>query len=140
MKRHARTLLLLFGLLAAACANAGGRGKANALEKAQYAYSAALRWGDIRGAWLQLDPAWRNTHPLGDFDLERYKQVQITSYEVMDSSGGGVDEAVRSVEIGLANRNTMAARTMTYRETWHYDSESKTWWVTSGLPDFWNGQ
>ena len=140
MKRHARTLLLLLGLLAAACASAGGRGKANALEKAQYAYSAALRWGDIRGAWMQLDPAWRNTHPLSDFDLERYKQVQITSYQVMDSGGGDVDEAVRSVEIGLANRNTMAARTMTYRETWHYDPATKTWWVTSGLPDFWNGQ
>ena len=29
---------------------------------------------------------------------------------------------------------------MTYRETWHYDPATKTWWVTSGLPDFWNGQ
>lgn len=140
MKSHIRTLLLLACLLAAACASAGSRGKANALEKAQYAYSAALRWGDIRGAWAQQDPAWRGAHPLSDFDVERYKQLQVTSYQVTDSGGGDVDEAVRTIEVGIANRNTMAARTVTYRETWHYDTASKTWWVTSGLPDFWNGQ
>lgn len=140
MKFRIRTLLLLLGLFAAACASAGTRGKANALEKAQYAYSAALRWGDIRGAWAQQDPAWRNAHPLSDFELERYKQVEITSYRTLDSGSGDVDEAVRTIEVGLANRNTMAARTITYRETWRYDAATKTWWVTSGLPDFWNGQ
>lgn len=140
MRAALRILLLSIGLCAAACASAGGRAKANALEKAQYAYSAALRWGDIRGAWAQQDPAWRGAHPLSDFDLERYKQVQVTSYEVTDSGAGAADEAFRIVEIGLANRNTMAARTASYRETWHYDAAAKTWWVTSGLPDFWNGQ
>ncbi|MBS0199316.1 MAG: hypothetical protein JSR70_02590 [Proteobacteria bacterium] len=140
MKFRIRTLLLLLGLFAAACASAGTRGKANALEKAQYAYSAALRWGDIRGAWAQQDPAWRSAHPLSDFELERYKQVEITSYRTLDSGSGDVDEAVRTIEVGLANRNTMAARTITYRETWRYDAATKTWWVTSGLPDFWNGQ
>lgn len=140
MKPGIRILWLMIGLLAAACTSAGTRGKANALEKAQYAYSAALRWGDIRGAWAQQDPAWRSTHPLGDFEIERYKQLEVTSYQVMDSSGGDVDEAVRTIEIGIANRNTMAVRTVTYRETWHYDAATKTWWVTSGLPDFWNGQ
>lgn len=138
--KHLRILLLMLGLLVAACASAGSRAKANALDKAQYAYSAALRWGDVRGAWMQQDPAWRAAHPLGDFDIDRWKQVQITSYQVVDSAGGDPDEAIRSIEIGIANRNTMAARTVTYRETWHYDAAAKTWWVTSGLPDFWNGQ
>ncbi|PNS08670.1 hypothetical protein [Solilutibacter silvestris] len=138
--KHLRTLLLLLGLLATACAGAGTRAKANALDKAQYAYSATMRWGDIRGAWAQQDPAWRAAHPLTDLELERYKQLQVTSYQVLDSTGGDPDEAMRTIEIGIANRNTMAARTVTYRETWHYDAAAKTWWVTSGLPDFWNGQ
>ena len=140
MKFRIHTLLLLIALLATATASAGGRGKANALEKAQYAYSAAVRWGDVHGAWALQDPAWRGAHPLADFDIDRWKQIQITSYQVMDSTGGGSDEALRSIEIGIANRNTMAARTVSYRETWHYDAATKTWWVTSGLPDFWNGQ
>ena len=140
MKPALRLLALLFGLCIAVSATAGGRSKANALEKAQYAYSAALRWGDIRGAWAQQDPAWRGTHLLSDFDLARYQQLQVTSYRVIDSAADDAGDAVRTIEIGLANRNTMAARTAVYRETWHYDATAKTWWVTSGLPDFWNGQ
>ncbi len=140
MKPALRILVLLLGLCVAVSALAGSRSRANALEKAQYSYSAALRWGDIRGAWAQQDPAWRVAHPLSDFDLERYQQLQVTSYRVIDSAAGDADEAIRTIEIGIANRNTMAARTAVYRETWHYDAAAKTWWVTSGLPDFWNGQ
>ena len=51
-----------------------------ALEEAQYAYSAAIRWGDFEGAWNLVDPEYREEHPLSDIDFSRYKQVQISGY------------------------------------------------------------
>ena len=28
----------------------------------------------------------------------------------------------------------------TYRERWRYDEAAKTWWLTSGMPDLWQGE
>lgn len=129
--------ILVMGL--SACASAGGT-QMSALEQAQYAYSAAIRWGDIEGAWAQVDPAWKSAHPLTDIERARYKQVQVTSYKPVVSDAMGEGLALRVVEIGVVNRNTMAERNVRYEERWRYDTVSKTWLVTSGLPDFWVGR
>lgn len=125
-------------LLLPGCASGGGKGQA--LERAQYAWSAAIRWGDFEGAWNLVDPAWRERHPLTDVELERYAQVQVSHYR----PGGAQDLAdgtvVREVDIGLVNRHTMAERGLRYRETWRWDEQAGTWWITGGLPDFWRGR
>ena len=54
--------------------------KGTALEEIQYAYSAAIRWGDFEGAWNLVDPEVRKERPLTDIDFSRYKQVQISGY------------------------------------------------------------
>lgn len=128
--------MLLLGV--SACASSGSQ--LSALEKAQYAYSAAIRWGDIDGAWAQVDPAYREAHPLGAIERARYAQVQVTGYRPVDSQSLGEGESLRVVEIGVVNRNTMAERSVRYQERWRYDLASKNWYVTSGLPDFWSGQ
>ena len=129
--------ILVLGL--SACASSGGR-QMSALEQAQYAYSAAIRWGDIDGAWSQIDPAWKDAHPLTDIERARYKQIQVTGYKPVASEPLGEGMALRVVEIGVVNRNTMAERTLRYTEEWKFDPAGKTWWVTSGLPDFWAGE
>lgn len=129
--------ILVLGL--SACASSGGR-QMSALEQAQYAYSAAIRWGDIDGAWSQIDPAWKDAHPLTDIERARYKQIQVTGYKPVASEAPGEGLALRVVEIGVVNRNTMAERTMRYEERWRYDPLAKAWYVASGLPDFWSGQ
>jgi hypothetical protein len=48
-------------------------------------------------------------------------------------------EVVRDIQIGVINRNTLAERTVRYRERWRYDEAAKTWWLVSGLPDLWSG-
>ena len=128
--------MLMLGL--SACASTGGQ--MNALEKSQYAYSAAIRWGDIDGAWTQIDPAWKSANPLTDIQRERYKHVQVTGYKPAASEPLGEGMALRVEEIGVVNRNTMAERSIRYEERWRYDAPTKTWLVTSGLPDFWSGR
>jgi len=126
-------LLLALGLLAS-CANKIDR--ASDLDKVQYAYSAAIRWGDFEGAWNMVDPAYRKAHPMTDMEFERYKQVQISAYHDLGAQVGD-GTAAREIQIGVINRNTLVERQTRYTEQWRYDPAAKTWWLATGLPNLW---
>lgn len=128
-------------LLAAALGLAGcaSTGKGDALDSAQYAWSAAIRWGDFEGAWNLVDPKERAAHPLSELEFARYKQVQISGYRELGAHATD-DGAEREIEIGVVNRNTLAERQVRYTERWHYDPAAKAWWIESGLPDLWPTQ
>ena len=114
--------------------------KGTALDEVQYAYSAAIRWGDFEGAWNLVDPEYRDKHPLTDIDFSRYKQVQISGYREKGMEIQPSGTVMRDIEIGVINRNTLAERTVRYRENWRYDEKSKSWWLDGGLPDLWQGE
>lgn len=127
---------LLLGVLAiGGCAT----DRRSALQDAQYAYSAAIRWGDFEGAWTLVEPAYREAHPLTDLELSRYKQVQISGYREL-ASQIGEDTAMREIGIGVINRNTLVERQTRYTEQWRRDPETKAWMLTVGLPDLWQGE
>ena len=129
-------LLCLFAV--AACAAPKGS-KGDKLRAAQYAFSGAVRWNDFEAAMTLIEPELREKHKLSEMELERYKQVQISAYNEI---GSRVEEygAVRDIEIGVINRHTMAERRVRYVENWKWDEEEKAWWLTSQLPDLWQGQ
>ena len=125
--------LLLALCLPAGCATAS---RDRALHEAQYAWSAAIRWGDFEGARTLVDPAWREAHPLTDLERARYGQVQISAYRDVSSSVQG-DTARRVVEVGVVNRHTLEERQLRHTELWRWDEAAGTWWVVNGLPDLW---
>ena len=84
-----------------------------------------------------VDPKFREEHPLTDIDFSRYKQVQISSYREQGTALQASGTAIRDIEIGVINRNTLAERTVRYREQWRYDETAKAWWLINGLPDLW---
>jgi hypothetical protein len=131
--------MLLSLLLVLLGCGAAKMGQMDALQQAQYAYSAAIRWGDFEGAWNMVDPQYRKAHPMSELEFERYKQVQITGYHDM---GEQVTQtaALREIGIGAVNRNTLVERQVRYTERWRYDAEAKVWWLTVGLPDLWQGE
>ena len=133
------SLLGLFVL--AGCAGTPKTTQRDRLDALQYTWSAAIRWGDFEGAVQLLDPKLLDTARPTALELERYKQVQISGYrDLGESRDLEAGTAVREVDIGVINRHTQAERTVRYRETWRWDPEAKTWWITSGLPDLWAGQ
>jgi len=132
-----RCVLLCCLALLAGCPKSASKG--TALEELQYTYSAAIRWGDFEGAYNLVDPKVRTERPLTDIDFSRYKQVQISGYTDQGGSVTPNGEVVRDIQIGVINRNTLAERTVRYRERWRYDEAAKTWWLVSGLPDLWSG-
>lgn len=140
MARLLRLLPFLALLVLAGCASMKGT-QSDALDRAQYAWSAAVRWNDFDGAVNLIDPEKRATLTPTALQMERYKQVQISSYR---DSGASTDMAagtsVRDIQIGVINRHTQSERTVRYRETWRWDAQAHTWWNTSGLPDLWEGQ
>ena len=132
-----RCVLIACLAMLAGCPKSASKG--TALDEIQYTWSAAIRWGDFEGAWGLVDPKVREAHPMTDLDFSRFKQVQISSYRDTGSSIVGGD-VVRDIEIGVINRNTLAERSVRYRERWRYDEAAKTWWLTSGMPDLWQGE
>lgn len=135
-----RLLALLCLVLLAGCASMGPTPQ-DALDRAQYDWSAAVRWNDFEGAVNLIDPKLRKDLAPTGLQMERYKQVQISSYRDVgtntDLKGG---TSTRDIDIGVINRHTQTERTTRYRETWRWDEAGRTWWNTSGLPDLWAGQ
>lgn len=130
----------LLGLVLSLSACASSRPQMSELEKRQYAYSAAIRWGDFEGAWSMVDPKYREQNPMTELEFSRYQQVQVSGYRDLAAQAVPERSAVREIQIGVINKNTMAERTLRYTEQWRYDAEAKTWWITDGLPDFWKGE
>ena len=66
---------------------------------------------------------------------QRYHQVQVTAYNDQPAAPLGPDEVAQTVEIGLVNVNTQAARSIVDHQVWRYDEKEKRWWLTTGLPN-----
>jgi hypothetical protein len=123
-------LALLLALLAACDSTGGTRAKVTAMDE----YAAALRWNEIERALAFVDPAVQSARPLTDLERERYKQLQVTGYEVKsrrDTPEGGVEQ---SVEVRVVNRHTQQERIVTVQESWRWDAAAKRFWLASGLP------
>jgi hypothetical protein len=130
--------LVVVLLLAVAGGAVAGK-KRSLLEKNQYAYSAAIRWGDFEGAWSMVDPKVREDKPMTDADFSRFEQIQVTSYRDLASMSRPDGAVLREVQIEILNRNNLTQRRVRYTEVWRYDAESKNWWIEA-LPDFWHGR
>jgi hypothetical protein len=98
-------------------------------------YASAIRWGDIEGALSFIDPEVLKAHPVTKLDLERYHQVQITTYNDQPPVRINDLEVRQIVEIGLVNTNTQAARSIVDKQVWRLDEKANRWWLMSGLPD-----
>ena len=132
-------LLLVLVSLLAACASMSNQ--QDLLNRNQYAWSEAIRWDGFERAMNLVDPLKREEHSLTDVELARYDQVKISHYRDLGSSQNlEAGTAVRDIEIGVVNKHTMTERRVRYREEWRWDEAAKTWWITSGLPDLWDGE
>lgn len=99
-----------------------------------YDFAGAMRWGDFNKAYDFVDPKTKQEHPLTDLERERFKQIEVSGYEVL-SKVVGTDTVDQQVRLDLINRNTQVPRNVIYREHWRWDPVVKTWWLVSGLPD-----
>lgn len=120
-------------LLLVACAGGPGT-RADALQRAQYEYSAAIRWNQFEVAAEFIDPAVRDRQPLDSFELERLRQNRVVGYTVISRSLQPEGGERLEIELRLVNLHTQAERVLRVRETWRWDPTAKRWWQSEGLP------
>lgn len=131
--RFPRTVLVLaLALLLAACASSGQR---SPRDQMLYDYVSAVRWSDFDAAARFLDPELLAREPMTDLERERYRQFQVSGYEVKSASEPAEGEYEQVVEIRVVNRHTQVEKIITDRQRWRWDPEAKRWWLASGLPD-----
>lgn len=138
MHRRAALIAVLSTGFAAACADMSMQhiqSKETILEETLKNYAATIRWGDMLQAQAFVDPAYRQAHPLSDLDMQRYRQVQVTTYNDQPAAPLNENEVAQTVEIGLVNVNTQGARSIVDHQVWKYDEKQKHWWLMTGLPD-----
>ncbi|HEX5693469.1 MAG TPA: hypothetical protein VFY00_02490 [Arenimonas sp.] len=125
-------LVLALALLLAACATSGQR---SPRDQTLYNYVSAVRWSDFDNAAKFVDPLVLAAEPLTALELERYRQFQVSGYEVKAASEPAEGEYEQVVEIRVVNRHTQVEKVLTDRQRWRWDPEAKRWWLASGLPD-----
>ena len=138
MHRRAALIAVLSTGFAAACADMSMQHiqtKETILEDTLKNYAAIIRWGNILDGLSFVDPAYRQAHPMTDLDMQRYQQVSVTAYNDAPAAPLNELEVAQTVEIGLVNKNTQAARSIIDHQVWKYDEKQKHWWLMTGLPD-----
>ena len=133
MRRYVMPALV--ALLLGACATDKMRSRQTVLVDTLKAYAGTIRWGDVAQAQSFIDPKVLAEHPPTALQLARFKQVRITAYDEQPAVPVNENEVRQTVEIGLVNVNSQAARSVIDHQVWHYDEAQKHWWLTSGLPD-----
>ena len=135
MNKSLRVLVSLV-LLALLAACAGEAKKTDPFDKILAGYSAAIRWSEWDEAIEFVDPVERARQPLTDLERERFKLIQVTSYEVKRKRMTPEGTFEQVVEIRLISKNTQRERMITDHQVWTWDDVAKRFWLSSGLPDF----
>lgn len=130
--RLLRVFALLLLALVTACGSMGAN--RNPRDDMLYLYVSAIRWSDFDKAVAFIDPKVLEQRPVTAFELERYKQFQVSGYDVRTGREPAEGEYEQVVEIRFVNRHTQVEKIVTDHQHWRYDPEAKRWWLTTGLP------
>jgi len=103
-------------------------------------YAAALRWGDIQGAWNYVDPAVRAERPLTAQQKALYNTVRVAEYTASGPTATDADTIQQTAQISLIVKTSQRVYNVLDHQTWHWDAKAKHWWLESGLPDINPGQ
>ncbi|MGD2138647.1 MAG: hypothetical protein PVJ66_10290 [Gammaproteobacteria bacterium] len=129
-----RLFALLLAVLLPACAAVDDSKKNITFDKASRYYENALRWGNYEAAALirrRPDGSAATVNPAA------LKHIKVTAYEVTGSELSPDHSTIRQdVLIHYYNQDHMTEHTVIDHQTWQYDPDLKTWFLTSPLPAF----
>ena len=124
--------LVIAGLLS--CAQIRSKEQAALLEDSLRGYSNAMRWSDFSAAIVFIE---RREEAVDQTDLERLKDVRVTSYEIEDrylSLDKG--EAYVTAKVSFHLADSMTVETITDKQTWWYHKDQRRWLLDGSLPSF----
>ena len=125
-------ILLFFTAILSACASVDDSKKTITLDSATRQYERAIRWGEYEAA-VSLRRDSTVTHA----DMDHLKTIKVTGYEqVRQKDSADRSETVLEVKISYYNEYTMKEVTFIDYQTWKYDPDRKSWYITSPMPAF----
>jgi hypothetical protein len=125
-------ILLFFVAIMSACASVDDSKKTITLDSATRQYERSIRWGEYEAA-VSLRRDSTVTHA----DMDHLKTVKVTAYEqVRQTDSADRSETALEVKISYYNEYTMKEITFIDYQTWKYDPDNKSWYITSPLPAF----
>jgi hypothetical protein len=136
MTKALRWILIAALFVLSACASNQLKTASQVREATLTDYGVAIRWNEFDKALGFLDPAALERQPLTDLERERLKQIQVTGYEVKTREVNPDGVILQTVEIRVVNRNTQLERSIIDRQAWQPGADGKSYWLTTGLPDF----
>ncbi len=96
-------------------------------------YKRKVLWSDFESASIFIKPQT----PKNQILSEGYKQFKVTDYTVKKIKVIGDLEMVKQeVEIRYYQISRMIEKSLTDFQTWQWDSETKLWYLVTGLPNF----
>ncbi len=125
-------VLLALAMTLPACQSAE---KNDSLRARLYQYSAAIRWNEIDQALAFVEPAHLLERPFTEEDRQRWRATQVARYFDGPQSTDANGDVRVSVQLELIDRDSQSVRSVVDRQVWRYDEATKTWWLTTGLPD-----
>lgn len=126
-------LVVLATAIVTGCASLSARDRADRLEQAMRAYDKAIRWGEFAAAESVVRPRTPPENPVTPADLDG---IRVTSFKyVLQQPAPDAPEEVNAVAAIDAYRvNSGVVFSVTQRQRWYFDEESKSWFLDGTLP------
>lgn len=127
-------IVFLFVTGSVSCADIRAKEQAVLLQDSLRGYSNAMRWSDFDAAVTFIE---RREQAAEEPDLERLKDIRVTSYEIEDrylSVDKG--EAYVTAKISYHRADSMTVATITDKQTWWYRKDQRRWFLDGSLPSF----
>lgn len=137
MNKNSFFLFLLLATLALAsgCARVEKEKKSEELQSTLNSYGKSIRWAYFETAYKFIHPDLRKKENMP----EGLDNVRVTSYDVAQPpviKEGDQMKAEQIVKIEYVLRDQQIVRKISDHQHWHFDTETKTWWLHTRMPQF----
>ena len=126
--------ILAVVLLVVGCAAISNKAKLSQFADTAKSYGKALLWGHYEAANLYRKP---ELVKIEKPNFEELKNIKVAQYDIKDMNmsddGLRVDQVA---EITYFHRDRMILKTLRDQQVWEFDTESRRWYLTTGMPEF----
>lgn len=102
------------------------------LDRSISSYDRAIRWAEYSRAksFHKSDPV------LSDLERRRLKLYRVTDYKILQNDTPNVHNAYLLVEIKYYKNDRPVIKSLTVKQHWKREEESKTWYLDTPFPNF----
>ena len=125
-------LILAFSILSLLSSCAMSPDAMETLDSSVRSYERAIRWGDFTRA----KSFHKNAPILSNFERRRMKFYRVTDYSVLRHDTPDKYNSLLLVEVKYYKNDLPVIKTISAKQHWKREKESKVWYLDSPFPKF----